>query len=131
MKLFTVFYITPLCEYFKEMSVCIMKKNYLNAIHDNLNLLSLDQLQLLFEVYHQLNYHCNFFMSEESYKDFINLFLETPCNRNPLTYKTLINLLITQYTPKNNYLSVLEAIEMILNNYPLCHTSLYILIMCR
>lgn len=98
---------------------CKMKKNYLNAIYNNLNLLTLDQLQLLSEVYHQLNYHCNFFMPEESYQDFINLFLETPCNKNPLTFKTLITILITQYTPKNNYLPVLETIEMILNNYSL------------
>lgn len=96
-----------------------MYQNYLKSINQNLNLLTIDQLQLLFEVYHQLNYHCNFFMSEESYQDFINQFLETPCKNNPLTYKSLITLLITQYTHKNNYLPVLEAIEMILNNYPL------------
>ena len=96
-----------------------MKKNYLSAIYDNFNLLTIDQLQLLSEVYRQLNCHCNFFMSEESYQDFINLFLETPCNKNPLTFKTLIIILITQYTPENNYLPVLEAIEMILNNYSL------------
>ena len=96
-----------------------MKKNYLNAIYDNLNLLTPDQLQLLSEVYRQLNYHCNFFMPEESYQDFITLYLESPCKNNPLTYKTLITLLITQYTPTENYLPVLEAIEMILNNYSL------------
>ena len=96
-----------------------MKKNYLNTIYNNLNLLTLDQLQLLFDIYHQLNLHCNFFMSEDTYTNFINLFLETPCKNNPLTYKSLITLLITQYTPKENYLPVLEAIEMILNNYSL------------
>ena len=96
-----------------------MYQNYLKSINQNLHSLTYDQLQLLFEVYRQLNYHCNFFMSEESYQDFINLFLETPCNKNPLTFKTLITILITQYTPENNYLPVLEAIEMILNNYSL------------
>lgn len=96
-----------------------MYQNYLKLINQNLHSLTTEQLQLLSEVYQQLNYHCNFFMSEETYTDFINLFLETPCNSNPLTYKTLITLLITQYTPKENYLPVLEAIEMILNNYPL------------
>lgn len=96
-----------------------MKNSYLNSIHNHLNNLTIEQLQLLFEVYRQLNYHCNFFMSEKNYTDFINLFLETPCKSNPLTYKTLITLLITQYTPKESYLPVLEAIEMILNNYPL------------
>ena len=96
-----------------------MYQNYLKSINQNLNSLTVDQLQLLFEVYRQLNYHCNFFMSEKSYQDFINLFLETPCKSKPLTYKSLITLLITQYTPIENYLLVLEAIEMILNNYPL------------
>ena len=96
-----------------------MYQNYLKSINQNLHSLTHDQLQLLFEVYQQLNYHCNFFMPEESYKDFLNLFLETPCKSNSLTYKSLITLLITQYTPIENYLPVLEAIEMILNNYPL------------
>ena len=95
-----------------------MYQNYLKSINQNLHSLTIEQLQLLFEVYRQLNIHCNFFMSEEDYINFINIFLDTPCN-NPLTYKTLITLLITQYTPKENYLPVLEAIEMILNNYPL------------
>ena len=96
-----------------------MYQNYLKKINQNLNLLTPDQLQLLFDVYHQLNLHCNFFMSEDTYKDFLNFFLESPCKNNPQTYKSLITLLITQYTPKNNYLPVLESIEMILNNYPL------------
>ena len=96
-----------------------MKKNYLTSIKNNLKLLTLPQLQLLFEVYRQLNYHCNFFMTEETYQDYMNRFLETPCKSNPLTYKALIILLITQYTHKNMYLPVLEATEMILNNYPL------------
>lgn len=96
-----------------------MYQNYLESINQNLNLLTLDQLQLLEQVYFQLNYHCNFFMPEESYKNFVNLYLESPCKNNPLTYKSLITLLITQYTPKENYLPALEAIEMILNNYPL------------
>ena len=96
-----------------------MYQNYLKSINQNLHSLTIEQLQLLFEVYRQLNIHCNFFMSEETYTNFINLFLETPCNRSPLTYKTLITLLITRYTPKENHLPALEAIEMILNNYPL------------
>lgn len=96
-----------------------MYRNYLKSINQNLHTLNHDQLQLLFEVYRQLNYHFNFFMPKESYQDFINLFLETPCKSNPLTYKSLITILITQYTPKENYLPVLEKIEMILNNYPL------------
>lgn len=96
-----------------------MYQNYLKLINQNLHSLTIEQYQLLSEVYHQLNYHCNFFMSEETYTDFINLFLETPCNNNPLTYKTLITLLITQYTPEENYIPVLETIEMILNNYPI------------
>lgn len=98
---------------------CKMKKNYLTSIQNNLNLLTSEQLQLLEQVYFQLNCHCNFFMTEDTYNDFINLCLETPCKSNPLTYKSLITLLITQYTPAENYLPVLEAIEMILNNYPL------------
>ena len=96
-----------------------MYQNYLESINQNLNLLTLDQLQLLEQVYFQLNCQCNFFMPEELYKSFINLYLDTPSKNNPQTYKSLITLLITQYTPKNNYLPVLEAIEMILNNYPL------------
>ena len=96
-----------------------MYQNYLEKINQNLHSLTYYQLQLLFEVYRQLNYYCNFFMSEESYQDFINLFLETPCKSNPLTYKSLMILLITQYTPTENYLPVLETIEMILNNYSL------------
>lgn len=96
-----------------------MYQNYLKSINQNLRLLTPEQLQLLFEIYRQLNYHCNFFMPEETYADFMNLFLETPCNRNPLTFKTLITILITQYTPEHNHLPVLEAIEMILNHHSL------------
>ena len=120
MNFFTVFYNINilLILIIKKVDVK-MYQNYLKLINQNLHLLTIEQLQLLFEVYRQLNYHCNFFMSEETYTNFINLFLETPCNRSPLTYKTLITLLITRYTPKENHLPALEAIEMILNNYPL------------
>ena len=96
-----------------------MKSTYLNLIQNHLTNLTLEQYQLLYEVYFQLQQHCNFFMSEEIYEDFICLSLKTPCHKNPLTFKSLINLLITQYTPKEKYLPVLESIEMILNNYPL------------
>lgn len=96
-----------------------MYQSYLKSINQKLNLLTLDQLQLLFEVYRQLNSHCNFFMPEDTYEYYLNFFLESPCKNNPLTFKSLITLLITQYTPKENYLPVLEAIEMILNNYSL------------
>lgn len=120
MKLFTVFYnINILLKLIIKKADVKMYQNYLKSIKQNLHSLTIEQLQLLFDVYFQLNYHCNFFMTEDTYKEFINFFIETPCKNNPLTYKTLITLLITRYTPKENYLPVLEAIEMILNNYPL------------
>lgn len=96
-----------------------MKKIYLNAIRKNLNLLTTDQLYLLFQIYLQLDYHCDFFMSEESHVNFINLFYETPCNRNPLTFKTLITLLTTKFTPEENYPLVLETIDMIQKDFSL------------
>lgn len=120
MKNFTVFYnINILLKLIIKKADVKMYQNYLKSINQNLHSLTIEQLQLLFDVYFQLNYHCNFFMTEDTYKDFINFFIETPCKNNPRTYKTLITLLITQYTPKENYLPVLEAIEMILSNYPL------------
>ena len=120
MKNFTVFYnINILLKLIIKKADVKMYQNYLKSIKQNLHSLTIEQLQLLFDVYFQLNYHCNFFMTEDTYKEFISFFIETPCKNNPLTYKTLITLLITRYTPKENYLPVLEAIEMILNNYPL------------
>jgi len=95
-----------------------MKERYLNSIRKNLNLLTIEQLYLLFQIYLQLDYLCDFFMSEESHIDFINLFYETPCNRDPLTFKTLITLLTTHFTPEENYPLVLETINMIQNDYP-------------
>ena len=94
-----------------------MKNIYLNEIRKNINTLSLEQLEILFEVYKNLNYYCDFFMSEKSYIDFINLFIENPSNRDPYTYRSLITLLITKYTSETKYPHVLHTIEMIQKNY--------------
>lgn len=96
-----------------------MKNIYLNEIRKNINTLSLEQLEILFEVYINLNYYCDFFMTEKSYTDFINLFIENPSNRNPYTYRSLITLLTTNYTLENRYPHVLNTIDMIHKNYPI------------
>ena len=99
MKLFTVFYnINILLKLIIKKADVKMYQNYLKSINQKLNLLTLDQLQLLFEVYRQLNSHCNFFMPEDTYEDYLNFFLESPCKNNPLTFKSLITLLITCFS---------------------------------
>ena len=96
-----------------------MKNIYLNEIRKNINTLSLEQLEILFEVYNNLNYYCDFFMTEENYTDFINLFIENPSNRNPYTYRSLITLLTTKYTSEDRYPHILNTIDMIQKNYPI------------
>lgn len=94
-----------------------IKINYLNEIRKNINSLTIDQLNILFEVYFNLNYYCNFFMSEKTHTNFINLFIENPSNRNPYTFKSLMTLLTTQYTSEIRYPQVLDIIDMIHKNY--------------
>ena len=108
-----------MCENKKvESEILKMKSNLKTIIHQNINKLTIDQLDLIFHIYLQLNSLCNFYISEKSHINFINLFLETPSNRNPLTFKSLITLLTTQFTPEENYPLVLETIDMIKKNIP-------------
>ena len=91
--------------------------NYYNLISTQVNSLTLDQLNLLFQVYLELDYKCNFFMSQNTHQEFMNRLIETP--KCSYTYKSLINLLATAYTYEHRYPHVLKTIDMIKNNYTL------------
>lgn len=93
-----------------------MNQNYLNLINKKLASLTDEQLYILFQVYLNLDFKCDFFMSEESHISFMNLFLETPSNRTQQTFKTLMSLLTTQFTSKSRYPELLITLEMIQDN---------------
>ena len=95
---------------------CKMKKNYLSAIYDNLNLLTIDQLQLLSEVYRQLNCHCNFFMSEESHVKFIQSYYKYPSIRNPEIFKSFLIKSIKESVFETRYPTILKTIDLINQN---------------
>lgn len=93
-------------------------KNF-NSISHQVNSLNIEQVSHLFNVYYNIQYHCNFFMSQETYSDFLLRFHNTPNKYTPLTFKTLIVLLTTIYTNESRYSDLLETINLIKNNYSL------------
>ncbi len=98
------------------MSVC--KKDYLNVISQKIDYLSTDQLFVLFHVYLYLDCLCDFFMSEESHINLINIYYSNPCIRQHETLKTFMLLTVTTYTRISRFPDVLKAIEMIQEEYP-------------
>lgn len=88
-----------------------------NTLKQKFNTLSHEQINTLFQIYLCLDSNFDFFMSEKDHIEFINLYYQNPSNRNPSTFKTLISILINQYTYKNRYPDLLNAIEMLHKNY--------------
>ena len=95
------------------------QKNKFNTITNQVNSLNTEQLSTLFNVYYHLQYHSNFFMSQNSYYTFMTLFNTTVSKYQSQTFKTLINLLTTTYTNPDRYPDTLKTIELIKNNYSL------------
>ncbi len=94
-----------------------LKNNYKSVITNQLNTLTPENLETVFNVYIKLDSICDYFMPEQSHIDFINLYLDTPCNRIPITFKSLIILLTTEFTLESKYPRVIQTIEMIQSNY--------------
>ena len=94
-----------------------LKNNYKSLITNQLNTLTYENLETIFSLYMYLNPNYNFFMPEQTHINFINLYLDTPCNRIPITFKSLIILLTTEFTLESKYPTVIQTIEMIKNNY--------------
>ena len=94
-------------------------KNYSTLIQTQIDTLTEYQLYLLFLVYQQLNIQFNFFMSETTYKDFLNFSYTTSSKYNTNTYKSLIKILTTSYTYPYQYPNVLKSINLIKNDYSL------------
>ena len=92
------------------------KIDYFALISSQVNSLDYGQLQCLFAIYFDLNLKSDFFMPEKTYKEFMNFFHETSSRNQPNTFKSLVNLLTTCYTPETKYPYVLTAIDMIKNN---------------
>lgn len=88
-------------------------------IQTQIDTLTIDQLDLLFFVYQQLNIHCNFFMSEDTYQKFLNFYFTTSSKYNINTYKSLIKILTTSYTHPSKYPHVIHSIDLIKNDYSL------------
>ena len=98
--------------------MCTQKKQF-NTITNQVNSLTLEQLLTLSDSYYHLQYHCNFFMTEQTYQEFMNRYHITPSKSQPETFKTLINLLTTTYTKPERYPDTLKTIELIKNKYSL------------
>lgn len=94
------------------------EKSTFAPISTQVNSLNLDQLELLSQVYEQLNIQFNFFMSQETYQSFINICFETSTKHQPDTFKSLINLL-TSYTYEHRYPHLLLTIDLIKKDYTL------------
>ncbi len=89
-------------------------------IQTQIDTLTIDQLYLLFRIYHQLNLQFNFFMTETTYQDFINFSYDnTYSPHNIDTLKSLTKLLTTSYTHPSKYPHVIHSIDLIKNNYSL------------
>ena len=88
-------------------------------IQTQIDTLTIDQLYLIYLVYQQLNIQFNFFMSEKTYKDFLNFSYTTSSKYNINTYKSLIKLLTTSYTHPSKYPHVIKSINLIKNDYSL------------
>ena len=94
-------------------------KNYSTLIQTQIDTLTIDQIYILFQVFEQLNIQFNFFMSENTYKDFLNFSYTTSSKYNINTYNSLIKLLTTSYTNPSKYPQVLHTIQLIKNDYSL------------
>ena len=94
------------------------KKNF-NSITIQVNSLNIEQLSTLFNSYYHLQYYFDFFMSEQTYQEFMNRYHITPSKSQLETFKTLITLLTTTYTNTKRYPDTLKTIELIKNNYSL------------
>ena len=89
-------------------------------IQTQIDTLTIDQLNLLFQVFEQLNIQFNFFMPETKYQEFIDFSYNQTFSKNSTnTYKSLIKLLTTSYTHPSKYPHVIKSIKLIKNNYSL------------
>ena len=79
------------------------KNNTFKSIGKKVNSLNLDQLELLFITYQQLNIHSDFFMSQETYQEFLNIRYRTSSKHQPDTFKSLVNLLMRTLHVKRKY----------------------------
>ena len=95
-----------------------IKNSSLHHISNQINSLNLEQLDTLFQAYEQLNIQFSFFMSPETYQNFLNIYYQTSNKHQPNTFKSLINLLIT-YTYPQKYSHTLLTINLIKKNYTL------------
>ena len=87
-------------------------------ISTQVNTLTPVQLETLFNVYFELNYNYNFFMTQETHESFMNLFSETFNKYQPNTFKSLVNL-FTSYTYETKYPHLLLAVNLIKENHSL------------
>lgn len=94
------------------------KKNFI-TITNQVHSLNLEQLLTLYDSYYHLQYYSNFFMTEQTYQEFMNRYHITPSKSQLETFKTLITLLTTTYTNTKRYPDTLKTIELIKNNYSL------------
>ncbi len=89
-------------------------------IQTQIDTLTIDQLNLLFQVFEQLNIQFNFFMPEATYQEFINFSYNYTFSKNSInTFKSLIKLLTTSYTHPSKYPHVIHSIDLIKNDYSL------------
>ena len=97
------------------------KKNF-TTITNQVHSLNLEQLLTLYDSYYHLQYYSDFFMTQQTYQEFMNRFHNTHSKSQLETFKTLITLLTTTYTNPERYPDTLKTIELIKNNYSLFDT---------
>ena len=96
-----------------------IRKDYPSKINKEINSLDSEQLDKLSYIYFTLNNEYNFFMSEQTHKEYISFYYNTSSSHHINTYKTLLTVLATSYTYPSKYSYVLNIISMIKYNYPL------------
>ena len=97
------------------------QKKQFNAITNQVHSLNFEQLLTLHYSYEHLQYYSDFFMTQQTYQEFMNRFHNTHSKSQLETFKTLITLLTTTYTNPERYLDTLKTIDLIKKNYDLFH----------
>ena len=94
-----------------------LKSNYINTIQSEINTLSPEKLDTLFNIIFYLNCSFLFFMSEESHIKFIQSYYKYPTIRNPEIFKSFLIQSIKDSVFENRYPTILSTIDLINQNH--------------
>lgn len=94
-----------------------LKTNYINTIQSEINTLSPEKLDTLFNIIFYLNCSSLLFMSEESHVKFIQSYYKYPSIRNPEIFKSFLIKSIKESVFENRYPTILSTIDLINQNH--------------